>query len=219
MFLKSRCLLISIVLIFIALIFLSSCGLSGFQSSEQKSPVQQIPYEDLRVADFILLGAKHEVDNETRYDDSYVDIEYPGGDVQPDVGACTDVVIRAFRRADIDLQKRIHEDMQNNFELYPQLWDAPAPDSNIDHRRVANQMKYFDRHGESLTLQVEGYEHKWQWGDVVYWRFADGRTHCGIISDRTNDDDVPLVIHNAKVTIEEDCLLRWEIIGHYRYPR
>lgn len=30
---------------------------------------------------------------------------------------------------------------------------------------------------------------------------------------------MPLVIHNAALAREEDCLDRWEIIGHFRYPR
>ena len=37
-----------------------------------------------------------------------------------------------------------------------------------------------------MTLEVEEHLNEWKWGDVVYWRFADGRDHCGIISDRTS---------------------------------
>ena len=59
---------------------------------------------------------------------------------------------------------------------------------------------------------------EWQWGDVVYWRFRDGRDHCGIVSDRTRKDGLPLVIHNAGLAREEDALLRWEVTGHFRYP-
>src|SRR5215831_11540850 len=47
----------------------------------------------------------------TRYDPSYVRIKYPNGDVPMDRGACTDVIVRAFRKAGIDLQKDVHEDM------------------------------------------------------------------------------------------------------------
>lgn|GEM_PF-2101036 len=32
-----------------------------------------------------------------RYDPAYVKLRYPGGDVPPDRGVCTDVVIRAYR--------------------------------------------------------------------------------------------------------------------------
>jgi uncharacterized protein YijF (DUF1287 family) len=43
------------------------------------------------------------------YDPAYVRIPYPGGDVPAGTGVCTDVVIRAYRRAfQYDLQKAVH---------------------------------------------------------------------------------------------------------------
>ncbi|MGI5875754.1 MAG: DUF1287 domain-containing protein [Dethiobacteria bacterium] len=69
------------------------------------SPVEKIPAEELTTADLVLLGARREAVNRTRYDATYTVIDYPGGDVPFDRGACTDVVIRAFRHAGIDLQK------------------------------------------------------------------------------------------------------------------
>jgi uncharacterized protein YijF (DUF1287 family) len=39
------------------------------------------------------------------YDPSYFSIDYPNGDVPKGKGFCTDVVIRAFRKLGIDLQK------------------------------------------------------------------------------------------------------------------
>lgn len=181
------------------------------------SPVETIPEDELKTEDLILLGARQEAKQRTRYDASYASIDYPGGDVALDRGACTDVVIRAFRNAGIDLQQLIHEDMKADFASYPAKWGLNAPDSNIDHRRVPNQIQYFNTYGKSLTLEVEGHLEEWKWGDVVYWRFPDGRDHCGIISDRTTKDGRPLVIHNAGLAREEDALLRWEIVGHYRY--
>ncbi len=41
---------------------------------------------------------------EVIYDPSYFSIDYPNGDVPDDVGVCTDVVIRAYRKLGIDLQ-------------------------------------------------------------------------------------------------------------------
>ncbi|NLB18507.1 MAG: DUF1287 domain-containing protein, partial [Syntrophomonadaceae bacterium] len=149
------------------------------------SPVEAIPKDELKTEDLILLGARQEAKQRIRYDASYASIDYPGGDVAPDRGACTDVVIRAFRNAGIDLQQLIHEDMKADFASYPSKWGLNSPDSNIDHRRVPNQIQYFKTHGKSLTLEVEGHLEEWKWGDVVYWRFPDGRDHCGIISDRT----------------------------------
>jgi uncharacterized protein YijF (DUF1287 family) len=182
------------------------------------SPVELIPADELVAADLILLGARQEVKNKTRYDAAYAAMSYPGGDVPADRGACTDVVIRAFRHAGIDLQQLIHEDMNKNFSLYPQKWGLDSPDPNIDHRRVPNQACFFAQYGLALTLAVEENLEEWQWGDVVYWRFPNGRDHCGIVSDRTTRKGLPLVIHNAGLSKEEDCLLRWEITGHFRYP-
>ena len=184
---------------------------------DNHSPVEEIPEAELTTPDLILLGARAEVKNSTRYDASYAAISYPGGDVSPDYGACTDVVVRAFRNGGIDLQQLIHEDMQENFHLYPQRWGLSRPDPNIDHRRVPNQMRFLERHAITLALEVEDNLEQWQWGDVVYWQFPDGRDHCGIISDRTRRDGVPLAIHNAGITREEDCLLRWKITGHFRW--
>lgn len=182
------------------------------------SPVEKIPPQNRNTADWILIGAREEVTRGTRYDASYQVIAYPGGDVAADRGACTDVVIRAFRRAGLDLQQLIHEDMKNHFFAYPQNWGLSQPDPNIDHRRVPNQITFFQRQGKSLSCQVSGNLEKWRWGDVVYWKFANGDEHCGIISDRTAQSGRPLVIHNAGVAREEDCLERWEITGHFRYP-
>ena len=46
-----------------------------------------------------------------RYDPGYVHIRYPGGDVPPDTGVCTDEVIRSYRALGIDLRREVHEDM------------------------------------------------------------------------------------------------------------
>jgi Uncharacterized protein conserved in bacteria len=53
----------------------------------------------------------------------------------------------------------------------------------------------------------------------VYWRFQTVCFSCGVVSDRTGRSGLPLVIHNAGMAKEEDCLTRWEIIGHFRYPQ
>jgi uncharacterized protein YijF (DUF1287 family) len=52
------------------------------------------------------------------YDGSYISIAYPNGDVPKNIGVCTDVIIRAYRKLGTDLQKLVHEDMKSNFLLY-----------------------------------------------------------------------------------------------------
>jgi uncharacterized protein YijF (DUF1287 family) len=169
----------------------------------------------------ILSGAQSQIG--TLYDARYVQIGYPGGDVRPDRGACTDVVVRALRRNKIDLQKLIHEDMKRNFSAYPQLWKLAGPNSNIDHRRVPNQMTFFRRHAQSLpTTVTRSTLRTWLPGDIVYWNTSGSlrqSLHTGIVSNRRNGYGIPFVIHNGSVCIEEDALTRWPIIGHFRYDK
>lgn len=91
----------------------------------------------------------------TAYDPSYVRIDYPNGDVPEDRGVCADVIVRAFRKGGIDLQKEIHEDMDKAFSAYPKKWNAAGPDANIDHRRVLNLRTYFERQNKSLPVLAD----------------------------------------------------------------
>ncbi|HOM71874.1 MAG TPA: DUF1287 domain-containing protein [Armatimonadota bacterium] len=170
-------------------------------------------------AEKIVNGAKQEVNKGVRYNASYLQIPYPNGDVPSDRGACTDVIVRALRNAGYDLQKLIHKDMSRNFKLYPQTYGLSKPDSNIDHRRVPNQMTYLRRHGLELPKSVNGSDKEtWQPGDLVYWKLDYGADHCGVISNDTGKSGLPMVIHNLGGAKQEDCLTRWEITGHFRLP-
>jgi uncharacterized protein YijF (DUF1287 family) len=181
------------------------------------SGIKRITIKD-KVAAKIVAGAKAQIG--TRYDANYETISYPGGDVDSSKGACTDVIIRALREVKIDLQQLMHEDMAENFSVYPHQWGLSKPDKNIDHRRVPNQMKFFARFGQTLTTAVNASTLKsWQPGDFVYWDMGNGLQHTGIVSDGLNPNGVPLVIHNGWICVEDDSLTRWKIIGHFRYPK
>jgi uncharacterized protein YijF (DUF1287 family) len=108
--------------------------------------------------------------------------------------------------------------VSNDFPAFQAVFFNSYTSIMYDHRRVPNQMTFLARHATVLTCQVEGHLDEWQWGDIVYWRFNNGDEHCGIISDLKSPSGLPLVIHNAGIAVEEDCLERWEIIGHFRYP-
>jgi uncharacterized protein YijF (DUF1287 family) len=154
----------------------------------------------------------------TRYDASFQSIAYPMGDVAPERGACTDVIVRALRSAGVDLQQSIHEDMALRFAAYPQKWGEKAPNPSIDHRRMPNQMKYLQAYSQSLTTRADASTWaQWQPGDIVYWNSGGGRLHTGIISDGVDDKGEPFVIHNGSVCIEDHALTRWPIIGHFRW--
>lgn len=171
----------------------------------------------------IVASAKTQIG--TIYNASYQTISYPNGDVSSTrsgkmQGACSDVVIRALRFAGFDLQRLMHEDMARNFALYPQLWDLKTPNASIDHRRVPNQMKFFARFGRTLPNDFNSSTRMtWQPADIVCWDTGNGRTHTGVLSDGVDGNDVPLVIHNNGICREDDCLLRWKIIGHFRFPK
>lgn len=152
------------------------------------------------------------------YDPSYYSIDYPNGDVPSDRGVCTDVVIRAFRNMDIDLQKEVHEDMKSNFALYPDIWGLSRPDKNIDHRRVPNLMVYFSRFGQEIIISQNGEDYLP--GDIVCWNLGGATTHIGMVSSRKNESKSRyLIVHNiGSGQVFDDVLFTYKIIGHFRYP-
>ncbi|MFC2092341.1 DUF1287 domain-containing protein [Bacteroidota bacterium] len=177
----------------------------------------------------ILLGAKKTVEDGADYDLTmgyyvlkYKDGEYSGnkvypeGDLDPGIGVCTDVLVRALRYAGIvDLQKAIHEDIKINWSDYPtSRWGSKKPDSNIDHRRIMNLEIWFSKFWKEV-----GYEN-FEPGDIVVWDMnQDGASdHTGIISDKFENGRY-YVIHSHPdpgFTAEEDKLFRWEMTGHFR---
>jgi len=154
------------------------------------------------------------------YDPSYIQIEYPNGDVPSNTGVCTDVIIRAYRKLGIDLQKEVHEDMKTNFDKYPKKWGLSRPDKNIDHRRVPNLMTFFSRHG--TVKKISQAPSDYQPGDIVCWDLNHrGLTHIGIVSKiKSGDGRRYLIIHNIGAgQVLEDCLFQFKIIGHYSYKK
>ncbi|HEY3401971.1 MAG TPA: DUF1287 domain-containing protein [Ohtaekwangia sp.] len=152
------------------------------------------------------------------YDPSYFSISYPNGDVPSDKGVCTDVIIRAYRKLGIDLQKEVHEDMKKNFSAYPKKWGLKTTDKNIDHRRVPNLMTFFSRHGTTLNNSSSAADYAT--GDIVCWYLGGGITHIGIVVNKKSDDGNLLIVHNIGRGQEiSDCLFEFKIIGHYRYDK
>lgn len=166
----------------------------------------------------IIESADRQTKTTTGYTQNYFVIPYPNGDVPAETGACTDVVIRAFRAAGVDLQKKVHEDMTAHFVEYPQKWGLAKTDTNIDHRRVPNLQKYFERLGKSMPITANGSDYRP--GDVVSWDLnGKGMTHIGVVSNLWNASEKRhLIIHNiGSGARAEDRLFEWKITGHYRY--
>ncbi len=160
------------------------------------------------------------VNENIEYDPSYFSISYPNGDVPADKGVCTDVVIRAYRKMGIDLQKEVHEDMKLNFSKYPKNWGLKSTDKNIDHRRVPNLMTFFTRKGTELPLSID--EKAYKPGDIVCWNLGGGMTHIGIVVNKksTYNTNRYQIVHNiGGGQVLSDCLFDYKIIGHYRYKK
>ena len=194
-------------------LILAIAGALAAQAHRQPSPAES-------QKDFLrkfVAAAVERTHHAVRYDPKYVRHAYPGGDVPPDTGVCTDEVIRAYRAVGIDLQKEVHEDMAANFAAYPRKWGRREPDPNIDHRRVPNLMVFFSRKGQSLpvTDRAEDYAP----GDLVTWDLGRGQTHIGMVVDRkTVFTRRYMIVHNiGQGPKMEDVLFDWKITGHYRY--
>ncbi|MFH2050594.1 MAG: DUF1287 domain-containing protein, partial [bacterium] len=203
--------------------------------------------KDSAIAQMIVEGARKEIANETEYNTTmlsryfgthyrdgirYEHNVYPNGDVNPKEGVCTDLVIRALRKAGYDLQKIVHEDIVENKEHY----GIETVDKYIDHRRVWVLLKYFNRNYTKLKMDTDDSCKNWRAGDIVIWDIGSrDHFHIGIISDKRSEDGLrPLVIHNMSYfpgvftgkTNEQDVLngvkisgvdiYQWKILGHFR---
>jgi uncharacterized protein len=165
----------------------------------------------------LLEGAIEQSSITTGYDPSYVKLDYPNGDVPSNTGVCSDVVVRAFRKTGIDLQKEVHEDMTAAWDVYPRKWGARSTDKNIDHRRVLNLTTFFDRKGKSVPVSTERTD--FLPGDIVAWELSDGVEHIGLVTNLTTEPEKHyLIVHNIGAGARlEDVLFNWKMIGHYRY--
>lgn len=167
----------------------------------------------------LIAAALAQTKENVTYNGAYFKIAYPMGDVPAQYGVCTDVVIRAYRKLSIDLQKLVHEDMRGNFSLYPakKNWGQNKTDTNIDHRRVPNLQTFFTRHGKKLVVSNKPQDY--QTGDLVTWMLPGNLPHIGIVTDQHSADGLrPLIVHNIGAGPKlEDMLFDYVISGHYRY--
>ena len=153
----------------------------------------------------------------TSYDPEYVKLSYPGGDVPEDRGVCTDVIIRALREVNVDLQVLVHADKAKAPDAYSHDGASKLLDANIDHRRVPNLMVFFRRAGREVP--VSQVETDYLPGDIVAWRLPSGLLHVGMVADRfAPGTQRRLMVHNIGDGAQcEDVLFAFTIIGHYRW--
>jgi uncharacterized protein YijF (DUF1287 family) len=213
----------TLILLALALLLAAACQrqiartLQPLKPPEQQTETVPLPARSSPQLKLTIDGAVDQIGKTTSYDPSYQKIDYPNGDVPIETGVCSDVLVRAFRKGGIDLQKDLHEDMKGNFSAYPTKWGLSKTDANIDHRRVPNLQAYFSRKGKSLS-STSGSENFLP-GDIVTWDLGGGVDHVGIVVNVwSKPAQRYLIVHNIGAgTRMEDVLFAWKITGHYRY--
>ncbi|KAF0112591.1 MAG: hypothetical protein FD163_1389 [Hyphomonadaceae bacterium] len=186
----------------------------------KKPPPPRVPFfSDIsEKAARLIDAAESQIGETLEYDAGYSKIAFPYGDISRRKGVCTDVIIRAFRDGlGIDLQALVYEDMKKDFEAYPKKWGLEAPDTNIDHRRVPNLLKFFERKGALVPISSNG--RTYLPGDLVTAISPLKRPHIMLVSNRPNKNKSrPLVIHNIGAgTRIQDFLFEYELTGHIRF--
>lgn len=170
-----------------------------------------------RTGQALLAAARRQVGVTLAYDPGYTTLRFPGGDVPRQRGACTDVLVRAYRDAfGLDLQALVNADMRSHFAAYPQRWGLRGPDRSIDHRRVPNLAAFFARRHARLPIPTD--PEGWRPGDI-FTSLIDGRLpHTGIVSDRPPGGRPGCVIHNIGGGAREElALFAWPLTGRYRW--
>ena len=144
------------------------------------------------------------------YEDGY----FVGGDPPPNIGVCTDVAVRSFRAAGVDLKSLVQSDER----AHPSGYHIERRDPNIDHRRCRNLAVFFKH--TSLQLPINGPHADWQPGDIVLWDAGTGVAgHIGVIGMHVDSDGNPMVVHHwpGQVVMEQDWLYRLPVLYHFRW--
>lgn len=180
------------------------------------------PSSKVRFGETVAARAKQIVEDATIYKETYETLKFPGGDVPKEYGVCTDMVIRSFRAAGVDLQATLNADRKANPSAYPtELWQYKKPDKSIDHRRCQNLVVYFRRHAESLTKLLDGKAREdWQAGDVVFFirEKAAHPWHVGIVTGKRDSSGRPTMYHLFPPHASEAPIDRYAPIhSHYRW--
>ncbi len=155
----------------------------------------------------LVAGARLDAQKRPKYDGSY----QAGGYPPEEVGVCTDLVWRAFRKAGYSLKDMVDADIAARPEAYAHIKKA---DPNIDFRRVTNLRIFLEEYGLSLTPDIKEIS-DWQPGDIVIF---SGDKHMGIVSDLRNAKGQPYILHNGgQYQREEDYLGKSTVTARFRF--
>ncbi len=152
-------------------------------------------------------AARRQTSDFVIYNDKYMSIGFPMGDVPTLYGVCTDVVIRAYRSLGLDLQNLVYRSR------------IGRGDRSINHRRTQTLKIFFRRFG--LSLAITQNPEDYLPGDIVTYHRPQNRgsqMHIGIVADVIAPSGRPMLIHNRGWGPQmEDALFVDKITGHFRY--
>lgn len=183
-----------------------ACSLSDAELDKRQQSPTMVPTSPDAFGVALATAAEAQTRDFVIYNDEYRSLRYPGGDVSPLYGVCSDVVIRAYRALGIDLQRAVHESR------------AGAGDVSIDHRRTETLRRFFLKRSSNLT--VTSYAEDYLPGDIVTYERPQnrhGQAHIAIVANQTGPSGRPMIIHNRGWGPQiEDALFVDQITGHYR---
>ena len=165
--------------------------------------------------ELILDHAKWQLTQDVTYDGSYRRIDYPNGDVSHHIGVCTDVIIRSYRSAGVDMQVLIYEDVKDDLSYYYPIHykrGTAKVDPNIDHRRVHIIRKFLDKNYPDAKLKSTD---EYKPGDIIIW----GNWHVGILIDeKVPGTDRYYCVHNVGAgPVKADVYYDEEKLEHFRF--
>ena len=60
------------------------------------------------------------------------------------------------------------------------------------------------------------YQNDYKTNNIVTWMIGDKLPHIGIVTHINSENGNPMIVHKVgSGQVLEDCLLCWEIVGHY----
>lgn len=184
-------------------------------SKERASELYQRLLENPLANQQIAGAAIQRTTQEVSYDNTYYRLAYPMGDLPSNKGMNTDLIIRSLRKAGLDLQQEIHEDISQHFDQYPQLWNQLEPDSNIDHRRIENIQRYLTRHHKANSTSRSSSDYAI--GNIVIWRLPKGKLHIGVVVPGPGiHENEKWVVHNINGSPQwENSLFDYHVVGNF----
>jgi len=173
----------------------------------------------------VLTCAESEAIRGVRYTNASQSISYPWGDIPDHIGTSADLLVRCFRRTDLDLQQLLHHDRKTNPKRYPtKLFSRKTPDKSLDHRRVAFLFVFAKAFFAEAPLELDTPQALalFQPGDIVFWGVGGREGHpgqVGFVLDRRDASGMPLVAtlnaEDERTTLHHR-LDTWTVVGHFK---